>query len=834
MKELKSFIIMPSRKVTKRGKLNRIPTQFGQLDTTPTSRQFQSPAKPFNSQHSDREANLPTPLLSSDINTQRLAGTAPRSNEEFEDEIDDLDLVQFGESHDNPTKLEQRVEVGTWSETASQTRRSSPLLSGGTPHNIWHFGEDESLGSSSDSKSSRLPDTMPLPPDPTLESQIELPFEAQSRVDFSETATTNQRSSPFSCRETPKQTPWDFEDEAAVDFMKSAQPNLESEPKQEGLPPKSPSSHLPMEEMYDATPVKLSGNDEDLAETQTLQLDMANDPFEQATNENEVTHPAKPSKRRTMAEVLRSELTSENGDNVDLGYGNFNRNPETGGVEQSTRTLELTSKSSNALEPPKEPMNDLKGKKRKQRPKAPLQFDESTHQIKDAPREKRPSPLARMPIVNALRESAQPSSSPNASARKRAAPKTTQPKKKRKVMPLKERREEPSRPLTRSAVAQAPDPKTTTNDDLPKMRPNVDSQRGTKRKEIKISYDSTEAKNQPIPVSSDTDASSFQPDPFESSPDQPETADTTIEHQQRGASKATSRALRPVFGPVDGFHNPEASSRNDTLNAERAYVDTEPNRRQAQSRRKPQQGNQTSDKKGSDVTHDVRYLESRPVLVDCSSNIQIKPASGNNKEKDSESRDESCQKRMSQAQPTPRGSKTARNISITGAGSPLVLNDDSTSPAVQSKDQESGSSGQEDEPISRKLDFGLLDSHKARPPDMVDESEEPLKSRKSLALVFANIENSKVNKPFSAYTKESQGRRLPAQSLPPQFANMNKDVHGQILAALQSQDAEFQQRDTTQTEGSSARVREEVITSENYRERGNEATEQLHEIVDVR
>lgn len=834
MKEPNSFIIMPSRKVTKRGKLNRILTQFGQLDTTPTSRQFQSPAKPFNSQHSDREANLPTPLLSSDINTQKLAGNAPRLNEEFEDDIDDLDLVQFGESHNNLTRLEQRVEVGTWSETASQTRRSSPLLSGDTPHHIWHFGEDDSLGSSSDSKSSRLPDTMPLPPDPTLESQIELPFEAQSRVDFSETATTNQRSSPFSCTETPSQTAWVFEDEAAVDFMKSAQLNLASEPKQGGLPPKSPDSHLPMDEMYDATPVKLSGNDEDLAETQTLQLDMANDPFEQATNENEVAHPAKPSKRRTMGEILRSELASENGDNPDLEYGNLNRNPETGGVQQSTQTPELTSKSSNAPEPPKEPMNDLKGKKRKQRPKAPLQFDEATHQIKDAPREKKPSPLARMPIVNALRESAQPSSSPNTSARKRAAPKTAQPKKKRKVMPLKERREEPSRPLTRSVVAQDIDPKIAANNDLPKMRPNVDTQRATKPKEIKISHGSTKAKNQPIPVSSDTDGSLFQPDSFQSSPDQPETADTTVENQQRGPNKAISRTLRPVFGPGDEFHNPEASSRNDTLNEEMAHVDTEPNRRQIQKRRKPQQGIQTSGKRESDAAHEVRYLESRPVLVDRSSNILIKPASGNNEEKHCESRDEARQKRMSQTQPTPRGSKTARNISITVAGSPLLLNDDSTSPAVQSKDQDSGSSGQEDESISRKLDFGLLNSHKAPPPNMVDESEAPLQSRKSLVMAFANIENSKVNKPFSTYAKESQRRRAPAQSLPPQFANMNKDVHEQILAALQSQDAEFQQSDTTQTEGSSARVREEVFTNENYRERGNEATEQLHEIVDVR
>lgn len=827
MKELGSFITMPSRKVTKRGKLNQIPTQFGQLDTTPTSRQFQSPAKPFYGQHSDREDKLPTPLQSSEINPQK-PGNVPASSKEFEDEIDDLDLVQFSISHDNPTSLEQRVEGGAWSETASQTRRSSPLLAGDTPHHIWQFDEDESLSSFSDSKSSRLPDTMPLPPDPTLESQIELPFEAQSRVDFSETATTNQRSSPFSCRETPKQSLWDFKDESAVDFMKSAQLNIELEPKQGGL------SHLPMEEMYDATPLKASRNDEDLGETQPHQLEMANDPFEQATNEDEVGLPVKGSKRRTMGEMLQSELASENGDNPDVEYGNFDRHLENDSSQQSIQTPKLNSKASTAPGAPKEPMNDLNGKKRKQRPKVPLQFDETTHQIKDAPREKKPSPPARMPIVNALRESAQPSSSPNTSSRKRAAPKRAQPKKKRKVMPLKERREEPSRPVTRSVAAEDPDPKTTAKSDLPKMRPNVDTQKATKPKEIKLSHGSTKAKNQLIMVSSDTDGSEFQPDPSLSSPEQPETADTTVEHQTRESNKATSRTLRPEFGPGDGFHNPEASSHSDTLNEEQTQLDVKPNRRQVQNRRKPQQGNRTSGKNENDAAHEVRYLENQAVLVDHSSNIQMKPAPGNREEKHDESSYEACQKRIVQTQQVLRGSKAARTISIGVAGSPLLLNDDSTSLAVQSKDHGSGSSAQEDESISRKLDFGLLNSHKARPPNMVEESEAPLRGRNSLAMDFANIESSKVGKPFSAYAKESQRRLPPAQSLPPQFANMNKDVHGQILAALQSQDAEFQQSDTTQTEDSISRNREDVITNENYRERGNEATEQLHEIVDVR
>ncbi|KAM4054472.1 hypothetical protein HRG_005318 [Hirsutella rhossiliensis] len=92
-----------------------------------------------------------------------------------------------------------------------------------------------------------------------------------------------------------------------------------------------------------------------------------------------------------------------------------------------------------------------KRKKPKQRPKPPLQFDEISQQlmepqarpkIKPQTRSKAKAPQRpRMPIVSALRDSAQPSSPQATVPRKRGAGKCSQPKKKAKTAEAKEQQQ---------------------------------------------------------------------------------------------------------------------------------------------------------------------------------------------------------------------------------------------------------------------------------------------------------------------------------------------------------------------------------------------------------
>ncbi|KAJ6445062.1 microcin c7 self-immunity protein mccf [Purpureocillium lavendulum] len=86
----------------------------------------------------------------------------------------------------------------TWSDTGSVARRSSPIRPGETPGAAWYF-DDESLPALSSTKSARtnLPDTAPLPSFPSPDKQFAGPATKRKKVDFSETATTADRSSPY-------------------------------------------------------------------------------------------------------------------------------------------------------------------------------------------------------------------------------------------------------------------------------------------------------------------------------------------------------------------------------------------------------------------------------------------------------------------------------------------------------------------------------------------------------------------------------------------------------------------------------------------------------------
>jgi hypothetical protein len=157
------------------------------------------------------------------------------SANEFEDKIDDADLMGLDDEQDVPRDF--------WSEAAS-THRSTPAPEAGRTH----FDSPSSViddFSSLRSGSGKLPSTQPLP------SQLVAGPEANN-YDFSETATTAQRSSPVQPHNTLSQVAldraWEYPENNTVPELPGTIPESYQ------VPETDPMKHLPENELYDATP----------------------------------------------------------------------------------------------------------------------------------------------------------------------------------------------------------------------------------------------------------------------------------------------------------------------------------------------------------------------------------------------------------------------------------------------------------------------------------------------------------------------------------------------------------------------------------------------------
>ncbi|KEY68082.1 hypothetical protein S7711_05495 [Stachybotrys chartarum IBT 7711] len=405
----------------------RQPTTLGELDTTPTSRHSQTTS--------------PVPGIAALSKTMPLQSvpeshTVDKSHVKSRSNQDKVgDLVAAPQNKSPPA----RDTLFAWSETGSQTRRSTPLDGGETPANLWEFGDIEEdfidsvvfpTFSSPGSGTDRLPDTLPLSAEAAPATQSQQPSESIKHVDLSETASTTRRSSPFRLEDTLKDI-WDFKD-------MSSRPLDPSVPVDEGgvqdkmsISTTESPVHLPMDEIYDATPPKkncpvniglsvsstamnrlvrqVACAKDILMSEISLPTDILPDgkdifPFHDASldSESEEMVPSPPNT------TLRRSLPS-----TTVGRPS---NHDSG----ATKTAEKrTTRSSR---------DDQKGNKRKQRAKTPLQFNESTHEIVEAhPAKKRAAPR-RQPILTALKNSTQQPSPATKATRKEPAKKPAPPK----------------------------------------------------------------------------------------------------------------------------------------------------------------------------------------------------------------------------------------------------------------------------------------------------------------------------------------------------------------------------------------------------------------------
>ncbi|KAM0492926.1 hypothetical protein ACHAP8_009590 [Fusarium lateritium] len=196
-------------------------SQIGQLDTTPTSRHLQSPQV--------------------DDNPVPPSAQQPESANEFDGDVEDDDFAELSKQ--------------IFSE-GNSTRRSTPI------HSPYHDTSSQKSGSG------KLPSTQPLPSQLVPEH---LTNNWQPLIDFSETATTARRSSPYpqttlsqaasnmrgelpeynSVPQLPGTIPDSFED--PMDQL----PEYNTIPQLPGTIPDSyeiPRDHLSADELYDATP----------------------------------------------------------------------------------------------------------------------------------------------------------------------------------------------------------------------------------------------------------------------------------------------------------------------------------------------------------------------------------------------------------------------------------------------------------------------------------------------------------------------------------------------------------------------------------------------------
>ncbi|KAL6904159.1 hypothetical protein GGI43DRAFT_381847 [Trichoderma evansii] len=257
-----------------------------------------------------------------------------------------------------------------WSDAGSTnvTHRSTPAPPDDVPtEEFWDFDDedDEAIEQlfSQDPKNKNLPDTVPLK-EPSLTPG--------PQVDFSETASTIRRSSPFLTSDAQRDI-WDFSDSLSGNEAPTDAKSVQKEKPYLN----SGSQHIAIDDIYDATPRK------EVAPVQEL---------------------------ATAAPNIKVSKTTS--------------------VTQNHSATAITSSKFETTGQPSS-RSSAKNKKHQQKAKEPIQFDPVTQEIVDVPVSKKKNPPPKRSIVSALQESAKGSSSPFVSAKKaprKQAPKQNQPK----------------------------------------------------------------------------------------------------------------------------------------------------------------------------------------------------------------------------------------------------------------------------------------------------------------------------------------------------------------------------------------------------------------------
>ncbi|KAL9569167.1 hypothetical protein ACKAV7_006753 [Fusarium commune] len=403
---------------------------LGQLDTTP-NRHDQSPRAV--------QTQDPTPALPNQDANSELPNSEIPSTNEFDDDLNEDDLMQLVEAEAVPSA--QPPADFSWSEIGS-TRRSTPLQE---DEPSFLDNQDSLLDEFSSPKSGlgKLPNTQPLPSEPDQEGK-EPPF-----VDFSETASTVRRSSPYYSLAASQ-----IGDDEALNILENnplapLPSTIPDSIQALGLPPFPKSEtmdHLPEDELYDVTPPKstaeleaeTSRKEEEAPEAAPERSQRTKKP-NSSQNSKTKGRPGKTSKSHdALTRLLEEELDPSGEDEREEQASSPPEKPPAklpkrkNGARKGKETPKRQPAAVTTQDVRTSEQRPKERKGRRQRAKTPIQFDEETHEIKEATPRKAAEQQPRMPIVSNLRKSHAASVSPIASAGKGTPGSKRKPAPKRK------------------------------------------------------------------------------------------------------------------------------------------------------------------------------------------------------------------------------------------------------------------------------------------------------------------------------------------------------------------------------------------------------------------
>ncbi|KAG5926645.1 hypothetical protein E4U42_003082 [Claviceps africana] len=331
-------------------------TKLGELDTTPT--RPDAPASPPG-KHNPRNCDEKQPFrgeFGSDV---------------FEDDLDDGDLDQLaGTQAVSNTTITKGF---SWSDTGSGARRSSSVSSGGPSKDSYrYFGIDDIFSSPASGKDA-LPDTLPLPRDLIHDPLLEQQRQAPMILDFSETATTVLRSSPMSESRLSKSlgtsSHRDFADRVSVDE------SVCQTPSQPVLMNNNKSGTIPIHESVQILWEETCNNSAPAESARAIDVDVVN-----------VGSAAQGSDSRVPPSAVI--------------------NPENVFISLDGAADSLVHDEGAILETIHVANDGKKQKrKRKQRPKSPLRFDDDTQEVKDVVKK----PARKRNCLNSSRKDLKPS-----------------------------------------------------------------------------------------------------------------------------------------------------------------------------------------------------------------------------------------------------------------------------------------------------------------------------------------------------------------------------------------------------------------------------------------
>ncbi|KAF4954872.1 hypothetical protein FGADI_4974 [Fusarium gaditjirri] len=794
-----------ARKSGPRGKGTRHSARIGaigQLDTSP-NRHDQSPRA--------IQPQDPTPTLTNQGANSELSNSEIPSTNEFDDDLNEDDLMRLVEAAAVPSA--QPPADFSWSEIGS-TRRSTPLRE---DEPSFLDNQDSLLDEFSSPKSGlgKLPNTQPLPSEPDQENK-EPPF-----VDFSETASTVRRSSPYYSLAASQ-----IGDDEALNIVENnplapLPSTIPDSIQALGLPPFSElevMDHLPEDELYDVTPPKstaeleaeTSRKEEEAPAAVPERPQRAKKP-NSSQKSNTKSRPGKTSKSHDALTRLLEEELDPSGE--DEGEEQASTPPE----KPPAKLPKRKSGARKAKETPKRKTDAaatqnvwtsehrLKEKKgRRQRAKTPLQFDEETHEIKEATPRKAAEQHSRMPIVSSLIKSHAASVSPITSAGKGTPDLKRKPAPKRKApaqdAPQKKKASQKAPPATRKSdlknvvpqdkpdttakaearavpatkVAAKPSPPITKRITRAKLKEEkAPASEPSKVQETPETRNETEGSTQdPIVLSSDPETSLLSDD---------DDAFVPIEDLQPKEKRQPARKTQSVMGellvdpivdvePVGHDHHEKAqpSARPQTL----------PQNSEALHPSRPQEEQISKQKTTMTVKPDPKELAEEPlastkgnraaqkgreVLSARDTNILVQQGTSQAR---TLKRPAIALEPVSDASHPPRKiSKSSRSFSISQAGSPLPLE---TSPAQL---------------VGGTSPSAMEDVESAKESPYPDGNYLQQEYLSSLAAAEAIPEKTRVGlRPILNEKVKTE----PA-NLPPEPSSSNQDLHAQILASLQGQ-----------------------------------------------